>query len=214
VKTRLMMQRGLTIGLCLWLCSLAWRSVDAQNSIGRFALLVVSGTATINQPAGAGANVLDVRSAADDLLAAGGVRVSRADGSYFILNANDNGASGVGVLQSGDLTDYRHIRLAPFGGGISVGDGTAFLKVLSASLAWDPANLQVDDGFDSVTLTMTGVTTTSPCFAAFSAALGTSVILSARYDTTNTVRAILVNTNTGLAYDPGAGTVRVTCFVY
>lgn len=99
--------------------------------------------------------------------------------------------------------------------GIYLGTGaTPFVKMLSATATWDPNNLQVDGGFDSVLVTMTGVTSGSPCFASFTAALSTDIVLSARYDTTNTVRAILMNPNTGGAYDPGSGTVRVTCFLY
>lgn len=96
----------------------------------------------------------------------------------------------------------------------SVGSGTAIAKILTATATWDPINLQNTDGFDSIVLTMTGVTSGSPCLASFTAGLNVNLTLQARYDSANAVRVILNNHDTGGAFDPGSGTVRATCFVY
>lgn len=136
-----------------------------------------------------------------------------ADSATFALFAEDDAASpstAFSVTRSGG-TPALFTVVPP----LAVGSGsTAITKILSGTATWDPNNLTNTDGFDSVLVTVTGVTSGSPCFASFTASLGVNITLQARYDTTNTARVILNNHDTGGAYDPGSGTVRVTCFVY
>lgn len=68
--------------------------------------------------------VVNVKSAADGL--SGGFRVTRNDGSYFILNMDDGGASTAwATLQAGDGSAYRPIQMNPNGGGVHFADGSA-----------------------------------------------------------------------------------------
>lgn len=74
-----------------------------------------------------------VRSTADDL--AGGFRVTRADDSYVIINANDGGASAAGIIQAGDGAQSRALKLNPFGAVVEVGAGGLSVAGGGASIA-------------------------------------------------------------------------------
>lgn len=136
-----------------------------------------------------------------------------ADAATFSLIAEDDAASpstAFSVTRSGGTPSLFTV-VPP----LAVGSGSAAItKIVSGTATWDPNNLQNTDGFDSVLVTVTGVTSGSPCIASFTAALNVNISLQARYDSANTVRVILNNHDTGGAYDPGTGTARATCFVY
>lgn len=196
-------------------------SLAASNASG--ALRLYSGNtlrATIQSNGGIGIGTsstsfdLELRSTADDL--SGGQRISRSDGSYFNLNMNDGGSTAAGILQAGDNGAYRPTSVSPSGGGMQVGGGTAFLSVISNTASWDiPSKL--DGSMEAMTLTMTGVQATSPCFVGFWPNTGgttwSGFLLSAYYDSANTVRVVAMN-KTGSTADPTSATVRVTCFTY
>lgn len=85
---------------------------------------VVTGGLVVGTTSDPSGQNLDVRSSADDL--SGGVRISRADGSYFILNMDDGGAgSAWGTIQAGDGSAFRPVRLNTAGGQVLFGDGSA-----------------------------------------------------------------------------------------
>lgn len=134
------------------------------------------------------------------------------DGQTWNLQAQTDGGSSstaISVARSGGTPGA-----VTFLSGVAVGSGaTVVQKVLSGTATWDPKNINGSGDFDSVLVTVTGVTSGSPCVASFTATVSVPMVLQARYDTTNTVRVILVNPDTS-AYDPGSGTARVTCFVY
>ena len=157
----------------------------------------------------------EVRSTADDL--AGGAKVTRSDGTYFIWNANDGGAGvAKGILQAGDSVAYRPIALSPSGGGIEVGGGTAVLGIISNTASWDIPS-KINGAMEAMTMTLTGIQATSPCMVGFNPNTGGTTIsgitLSAYYDSANTVRVVALNTSGG-TIDPTSATVRVTCFTY
>lgn len=96
--------------------------VQIRNIAGS-ALLVLGGGVFghTSDPSGA---VVDIRSSADGVAAGGALRLSRpAANSYFIINADDDGASGVGYMQAGDDVGYRPLKLQPLGSQVLFGDG-------------------------------------------------------------------------------------------
>lgn len=104
--------------------------------------LQVLGGAGIGVGTAAPANNLEVRSSVDGV-SSGGVRISRADGSYLILNMDDGGASAYGTLQAGDGSAFRPIRMSPSGGGVHLANGTvaapslAFINEPTSGFYWD-----------------------------------------------------------------------------
>lgn len=107
------------------------------------ALLVTGGGVLghTNDPSGA---VLDVRSAADGTGVGGGMRISRSgNDSYLIINADDDGASGVGFIQAGDNAAYRPLELNPLGSQALFGNGTVslpsmgFVNEPASGFYWD-----------------------------------------------------------------------------
>lgn len=84
--------------------------------------LVVFGGGVFGVSTDPSSQQLDVRSAGDDL--GGGIRISRADGSYFIMNMDDGGSTAWGTLQAGDGGAFRPIKLNPNGGQTLVHAGT------------------------------------------------------------------------------------------
>lgn len=168
---------------------------------------MVVGTTTLSDPS---VQELDVRSGADGL--SGGIRISRADANaaYMILNMDD--ASAFGTIQSGDSISSLPTKLSPNGGGVAVGTGTAFINVLTGTATWDPLSIaDTDAAVNSVTVT--GVTTASTCFASFSTLTTTAVAITAQASSANTVTVTLTNSS-GSAQDFGSGTLRAVCFTY
>lgn len=82
-----------------------------------------------SDPSGA---VVDVRSSADGAGVGGGMRISRSvNDSYLIINADDDGTSGVGFIQAGDNAAYRPLKLNPLGSQVLLGDGVLNAPSLS-----------------------------------------------------------------------------------
>lgn len=91
--------------------------------------LIVFGGGTFGATSDPSAQVLDVRSSGDDL--SSGMRISRADGSYFILNMDDGGSTAWATLQAGDGGTYRPIKLNPNGGQVLLPNGSLGSPALS-----------------------------------------------------------------------------------
>lgn len=94
----------------------------------------------------------------------------------------------------------------------TIGGGTAIAKVLSGTVAWDPASV-ANDATAGTAVTVTGVAVGDPCFASFSSITSGTWIISALAVSTNTVNVFILN-KTGGAVDLGSGTVRVVAFQF
>lgn len=96
------------------------------------AALVVLGGAVLGNATDPSGALLDVRATADGTGVGGGMRISRvANDSYLIINADDDGAAGVGFIQAGDSSAYRPLKLNPLGSQVLIGDGTAALPSMA-----------------------------------------------------------------------------------
>lgn len=190
--------------IALFLIAAAAAGVAAQPTPGNG----VFSTLSVGVGSDASVQEVDVRSGADGL--GGGIRISRADGSYLVLNMDDSSA--FATIQAADNVAQLPTKLSPNGGGVAVGSGTAFINVLTGTGTWDP--LSIADGAAAVNaITVTGVTTSSTCFASFSSIGTTAVAATAQASSSNTVTITLTN-NSGSAQDFASGTLRAVCFTY
>lgn len=116
--------------------------------------LQVFGSAFIGTTTDPSTAVLDVRSSADGL--SSGQRISRADGSYLILNMDDGGASAFGTLQAGDGATYRAIKINPNGGAVDIGaNGTTTTIYANTTLV---GSVSVTSSSGGITMTDASLT--------------------------------------------------------
>lgn len=171
-----------------------------------------SGRVTIGQGAGGTSSDFDVRSSVDGAAGNGGMKISRADGTYVIVNVDDGGASTAwGSIQAGDGSGFRPVRLSPSGGGIQVGGGGTILAIYTGSTTYDPPSLAAGAS-TSTTVTVTGASSTSVCTPGLST-LGTTVFLVSASPGTNQATVSFYNASGGTV-DLSSGTLRVTCFAH
>lgn len=209
MRKTMMMGLFAILGVVLGLAPLAGQPQSGPGVFDRVYATIAAtvGTTTLTDPS---VQELDVRSNADGL--SGGIRISRADANsaYLILNMDD--ASSFATIQAGDSVASLPTKLSPNGGGVSVGTGAAFINVLTGTTTWDPLSIADTDAAVN-TVTVTGVTTLSTCFASFSSLTTTAVAITAQASSANTVAVTLTN-NSGSAHDFGSGTLRAVCFTY
>lgn len=174
----------------------------------------VSSTGIVSIGDYVGSKNLNVRSTSDDLT--GGIAIDRFDNSYLVLNVNDSSVGA--VIQAGDSGAYLPTTISAYGGGVSVGGGAAFLKVVTATAAWNPAST-VDGAMANTSLSITGATSGSPCFVGFRTFVGgfdagPGVFFDARVNVDPSFVTVQMFNKTGGTIDLDNNTVRVTCFVY
>ena len=95
-------------------------------------LVQIRGTANVTLDVLGGAritNVVEIKSGGDGT-GNNGLRITRNDGSYLIVNMDDGGSSAFGSIQAGDSGTYRPLKLNPLGSRVEAliytsGDGSA-----------------------------------------------------------------------------------------
>lgn len=139
-----------------------------------------------------------------------------AETEALSLQAVNDAASVGGIVWSVERTgttvdSFRSS--APFAVGASA---TPIASIITNTASWDIPS-KINGAMEAMTMTLTGVQATSPCFVGFNPnTAGTTIsgiTMSAYYDSANTVRVVALNTSGG-TIDPSTGTVRVTCFTY
>lgn len=140
------MRQRLLLGLCVWLL-LASPAAAQRFDVHRNLVQIRSTAVVALDVLGGGRFVgdVEVRSALDGI--SDGFRVTRADGSYLILNMDDGGSFAFGTIQAGDGAAYRQLRLSPLGGGAYVGHTleAAGLYVRQNNVT-DPGHLELGNG--------------------------------------------------------------------
>ncbi len=178
--------------------SWAWEALDRASLDAVFLTPAEGNTAYVNVTGDTMTGHLDgdvIRStgATDNPASGSGAEVVYTGGEAFYQGYNRTGAAYLPVTLRGSTV------------ALGVG-GTPFIKVLSATTTWNPANI-LAGGAETKTVTVTGAAVGDPAFAGHTAMTSGKWSITAYVSATDTVSVNIVN-HEAIAGDWGSGTLR------